>query len=162
MDLGTIQKRLNTGSYYKTVEQCAADVDLVWTNCQTYNADGSDFHKLAAGLQKKWTDKYHKLLADAGVEVTVDTKAAAAKPSLTERREFAKFLYTITKEDLGRILVSVEQKCPAAIRRNESEDQIEFNVDELNSVLLQELKLMATPTVKKRKPNPAKKTKTSK
>ena len=42
MDLGTIKRRLERG-HYSTAHQVAEDIRLVWTNCMTYNADGSDF-----------------------------------------------------------------------------------------------------------------------
>lgn len=38
MDLGTVKKNLNNNSY-ETVEDCLMDIDLVWTNCKTYNKD---------------------------------------------------------------------------------------------------------------------------
>lgn len=162
MDLGTIRDRLKKGQY-KTLFQVGEDVRLVWTNCMTYNADGSDFYKLADMLHKKWDDKYTKLLQDCSAAAAVvaskvgsaglDPAAAAAaatasslsnmsssaKASLQQKREFAKSLFTIGKEDLGRVLVEVEAKCPAAIVRNASEDELELNVDKIPVGLLKEL-----------------------
>lgn len=162
MDLGTIRDRLKKGQY-KTLFQVGEDVRLVWTNCMTYNADGSDFYKLADMLHKKWDDKYTKLLQDcsaaaavvaskvgsAGVDPAAAAAAAtassmsnmssSAKASLQQKREFAKSLFTITKEDLGRVLVEVEAKCPIAIVRNASEDELELNVDKIPVGLLKEL-----------------------
>ena len=53
MDLGTIKKNI-ADRKYKTIFEAADDVRLVWTNCKTYNADGSDFYVLAKNLAKKW------------------------------------------------------------------------------------------------------------
>jgi len=176
MDLGTVRQKMKGGPSarkYKTLFQVGEDVRLVWTNCMTYNADGSDFYKLADNLHKKWDDKYTKLLHEcspsagagagaAGAEGGGGAAAAAAavpsastsgvapsgglvlsagggKVTLQEKRNFAKSLFTISKEDLGRILVEVEAKCPAAITRNSSEDEVELNVDQINSQLLHEL-----------------------
>lgn len=149
MDLGTIKKRLKKGNYYKTLYQVAEDVRLVWTNCMTYNADGSDFYKLAENLQKKWDDKYTKLLKEcnhsakpAAAASSAGGKAAKSddgKVTIQEKKNFAKSLYQISKEDLGKILVEVEQKCPEAIVRNATEDEVEFNIDKLSSALIQEL-----------------------
>ncbi|EEC48583.1 predicted protein, partial [Phaeodactylum tricornutum CCAP 1055/1] len=61
MDLGTIKTKLKAKSY-PTLFAVAEDVRKVWNNCMTYNADGSDFYKLAESLQKKWDDKYTKVL----------------------------------------------------------------------------------------------------
>jgi hypothetical protein len=41
MDLGTIKKRLEE-NYYTKVEDVAADIRLVWSNCMLYNRDGSE------------------------------------------------------------------------------------------------------------------------
>lgn len=188
MDLGTIRTRLKKGNHYKTLYQVAEDVRLVWQNCMTYNADGSDFYKLAQSLQKRWDERYTKLLnecqakqtpaasggsktanaaavsnaassngagtAAAGTTTTAATTTPAnvtsgstgggaftssEKVSLQERREFAKSLYSLSKEDLGKVLVEVDAKCPAALVRNASEDEIEFNIDKIPASVLQEL-----------------------
>ena len=59
MDLGTVKKKIADGKY-KSITNAADDVRLVWTNCMTYNADGSDFYNLAKNLNKKWEEKYAK------------------------------------------------------------------------------------------------------
>lgn len=148
MDLGTIKTRLKK-NHYRTLYAVAEDVSLVWKNCMTYNADGSDFYKLAENLQNKWEDKYHRLLRDCqGATGTGGPKppppsssggSTSKEVTLLERKNFAKSLYNISKEDLGRILVEVEQKCPAAIVRNSSEDEVEFNIDKLTASLMNEL-----------------------
>jgi hypothetical protein len=160
MDLGTIQEKLKKGQY-KTLYAVAQDVRLVWTNCMTYNADGSDFYKLADSLHKKWDDKYAKLLKDSSVG---DAPAeAASKVTLADKRSFAKSLYGISKEDLGRVLVEVESKCPSAIVRNSAEDEVELNIDKIPPGLLTELSNFVQSVKggkKKKAAPPAKKAKT--
>ena len=46
MDLGLIKQMVNQGKY-KSIHDAADDVRLIWKNCMTYNADGSDFYNLA-------------------------------------------------------------------------------------------------------------------
>lgn len=41
MDLGTIKSKLESNQY-ENVEQAAADIRLVWSNCMLYNRDGSE------------------------------------------------------------------------------------------------------------------------
>lgn len=60
MDLGTVKRKLERNNYANAYE-CALDVRLVWTNCQTYNSDGSDFWLLARSLSRKFEDRYRKL-----------------------------------------------------------------------------------------------------
>jgi len=162
MDLGTIKKSVMDRKY-KNLKNVDDDVKLVWTNCMTYNADGSDFFILAQNLNKKWIDKYTKLLNDFqlnpdGTSITNTStsndrsnnktsstsnnssgSATNGKISLDEKRSFAKSLYKITKEDLGKILVQVENKCPAALTKNSAEDEVEFNVDKLTSAAFHDL-----------------------
>ena len=141
MDLGSVKKSI-VDRKYKSLQEAAEDVTLVWKNCMTYNADGSDFFILAQTLNKKWQEKYKKLLDDLRVKDTsggslgggvgVDPTAGAnSKLTLDEKRAFAKSLYKISKDELGRVLVEIEKNYPAALTRNSAEDEIEFNVDKL-------------------------------
>jgi hypothetical protein len=58
--------------------------------------------------------------------------SSAPKTTIQDRRAFAKSLYSLTKEDLGKVLVELEVKCPAAMRRNSAEDEVELNVDKIS------------------------------
>jgi hypothetical protein len=152
MDLGTIKDKLKKNQY-SSLSQVGADVRLVWTNCMTYNQDGSDFYKLADSLHRKWDDKFSKLLQEvggggggtpAGGAAAASSGGAAAasagdKVTLKEKRDFAKQLFALTKEDLGKVLVEVEARCPLAIVRNATEDEVELNVDHITAPVLQEL-----------------------
>ncbi len=40
MDLGTVRKNLKINKY-KTVEEVVKDIESIWDNCKTYNAEGS-------------------------------------------------------------------------------------------------------------------------
>ena len=46
MDLSLVKRRVNEGKY-ESIHEAADDVRLIWKNCMTYNADGSDFYNLA-------------------------------------------------------------------------------------------------------------------
>jgi hypothetical protein len=186
MDLGSVKKKI-TDRKYKTIQQAADDVRLVWSNCMTYNQDGSDFFLLAKNLNKKWEEKYQKLLSDLQLDGSaaaspaamtpgagagaaggamgggggVDASAAAAnnnKISLDDKRTFARTLYKITKEDLGKLIVEVDTKCPQALTKNAHEDECELNVDKLTPALFQELKAFVSNCLKNQ---PAKNKKTS-
>ena len=65
MDLGTIKKRLDKGKY-SNAAVCSDDIRLVWENCMTYNADGSDFYRLAESYSKRFEERYQKLLDEFG------------------------------------------------------------------------------------------------
>ena len=111
----------------------------------TYNQDGSDFFLLAKNLSKKFEEKYSKLVTD----FHLDTKSSeglggssihSGVVTLDEKRSLAKSLYTLSKEDLGKLIVEVDHKCPEALTKNMAEDEAELNVDKIPPALFQELK----------------------
>ena len=122
---------------------------MVWTNCMTYNQDGSDFFLLAKNLSKKFEEKYAKLVNDLQLDLKPEGSGgssgaggagAGGVVTLDEKRAFAKSLYTLSKEDLGKLIVEVDHKCPAALTKNMGEDEAELNVDKIPPVLFQALK----------------------
>lgn len=40
MDLGTVKENVKN-STYQHVEECLDDIQLIWDNCKSYNAEGS-------------------------------------------------------------------------------------------------------------------------
>ncbi|KAL9187685.1 hypothetical protein ACHAXT_006063 [Thalassiosira profunda] len=68
MDLGTVKTKLDKGQYTDAAD-CADDVRLVWKNCMTYNADGSDFHRLAESYSQRFEERYQKLIDEFGEDV---------------------------------------------------------------------------------------------
>jgi hypothetical protein len=140
MDLGRVKKKIQVKGY-ATLYEAAEDVRLVWSNCMTYNADGSDFYILAQNLSKKFEDRFSKLLADHALAAPVSTSADVV--SLEEKRSFAKSLYKLTKDELGKILVTLDEKCPAALVKNATEDEVEMNVDKITQDVFAELVVYA-------------------
>lgn len=67
MDLGTVKRKLERGSY-KTHEECAEDIRLVWSNCMLFNEEDSDFWHLAKLFSKKFEDRYKKIQAECTYE----------------------------------------------------------------------------------------------
>ena len=63
MDLGTIKRKLERNQY-ELPQHCARDIRLVWSNCMTYNSEGSDFWLLAKAYSKRFEDRYRKIKAE--------------------------------------------------------------------------------------------------
>lgn len=143
MDFGTIKKKIKNQEY-STLYACGDDVRLIWNNCMTYNADGSDFYKLAQSLYKKWETQWMKFLQEVGNAPAPGEPLTGGheKVTLQEKKNFAKMLFQISKEELGKVLLEVERKCPAAIQRNASEDELDFNLDLLDAATLSELTIL--------------------
>mmetsp|Transcript_27725 Transcript_27725/g.58104 ORF Transcript_27725/g.58104 Transcript_27725/m.58104 type:complete len:217 (+) Transcript_27725:289-939(+) len=144
MDLGTVKRNINARKY-KSIPDAAEDIRLVWTNCMTYNQDGSDFFLLAKNLSKKFEEKYSKLTNDLQLDVRADSGGGASTNNigvvtLDEKRSFARSLYSLSKEDLGKLIVEVDNKCPAALTKNMGEDEAELNVDKIPAALFQAMK----------------------
>lgn len=124
MDLGTVKRNINSRKY-NSIPEAAEDMRLVWTNCMTYNQDGSDFFLLAKNLSKKFEEKYSKLVNELQLDVRPVSSSGAGSATtgsigvvtLDEKRSFAKALYAISKEDLGKLIVEVDHKCPAALTK---------------------------------------------
>jgi hypothetical protein len=157
MDLGLVVKKLEQ-KQYRTLYECADDVRLVWSNCMTYNADGSDFYVLASNLSKRWEEKYSKTMAELGF--TAPPMIKENKLTLEEKRAFAKNLYQISKDELGAVLVELGEKSPAALTKNAQEDEYEINVDRIDPVIFVELTTYMQTCLATKKKNPKKASKT--
>lgn len=90
MDLGTIKNKLEKGKYADASE-CADDIRLVWRNCMTYNADGSDFYRLAESYSKRFEERYQKLMDEFGEDVIggASVKSSAAGGRKSRSNSFA-------------------------------------------------------------------------
>ena len=75
--------------------------------------------------------------------------------TLQDKKAFCRSLYQISKEDLGRVLVEVEAKCPAALVRSSQEQQVELNVDNLPANVFTELTQLVNSVKSKKKAAPA-------
>ena len=50
MDLSTIKKQLKK-SFYKKISEVVEDINLIWSNCKTYNIEGSDIYNSAVYME---------------------------------------------------------------------------------------------------------------
>lgn len=152
MDLGLIKKKLNENKY-KSIHDAADDVRLIWKNCMTYNADGSDFYNLAQTMAKKFEEKFEKLCAQNEVVAAASASAAGGgeggtaggggvmeEPTIEDKRAFAKSLYKIGKEELGKVIMDLDVKCPKALIKNSAEDEVEINVDLITPAAFAEIR----------------------
>jgi E1A/CREB-binding protein len=71
MDLGTVSKKMDSGSY-RDFEQMAADVRLTFDNAMIYNPVGSEIHRIAKNARKEFNDKFVKKIADFERKISED------------------------------------------------------------------------------------------
>eukprot|EP00586_Coscinodiscus_wailesii_P000735 CAMPEP_0172485210 /NCGR_PEP_ID=MMETSP1066-20121228/13127_1 /TAXON_ID=671091 /ORGANISM="Coscinodiscus wailesii, Strain CCMP2513" /LENGTH=234 /DNA_ID=CAMNT_0013250293 /DNA_START=209 /DNA_END=913 /DNA_ORIENTATION=+ len=150
MDLAQVKRNIENGKY-PTIHDAAEDVRLIWKNCMQYNADGSDFYVLAQQFSKRFEDKFAKLLKDqnhaagggggggGGKSGGDKSGKNSAEPTIEEKRLFAKMLYKITKEELGKVITELDDKCTVALKKNVSEDEVEINVDRISPPVFHEV-----------------------
>ena len=125
-DLGTIRKRLENGAY-ANLEDVAADVRLVWSNCMLYNRDGSEYYHLADTFAKSFEEAYTALrkLHGAGVDEN-------RLPTVEEKISLSYDIFKIENTDMARVLTIIEADSPSALARKGAQDEVLINFDALS------------------------------
>jgi len=77
MDLGTVGTKL-ANDQYSSIDAFFDDVNLIWTNCMLYNADGSEVFKMAAAMQAE-TAKLRSPVTPAATPAASAVSAPAPK-----------------------------------------------------------------------------------
>lgn len=162
MDLGTIKRNIENNEYVKNtntineaIELCAADIRLVWTNCLSYNQDGSDFYHLALTFARKFEDVYAQLKKlhnkhneplgakndEDGMEKVSNKDDVATIedvidydriPTLDERLQLSYDIFRISNIDMGVVLTYIEKHSPAGVsRKGGAADEVLINFDML-------------------------------
>jgi hypothetical protein len=125
MDLGTVQKRLDSGQY-NSVLDVAADIDLVWSNAMTYNQDESYIYNVAADL-KSFSDRKMAPLVAAARE------AGDVPHELTfeMKRQLNENAALLSSKDLYGMVGIVEEHCRRALD-NSNPQEVEIDIDSLD------------------------------
>jgi len=127
MDLGTVKRKLERGQYF-SAHECAEDIRLIWKNCMTYNADGSDFFLLAENLSRKFEERYKKIRQEcdtgsdtekggAGDASGSSKNSSSNLPSLEDRVRFGASLYKLNGVQLGHVMQQLETRCPDSLEK---------------------------------------------
>mmetsp|Transcript_13063 Transcript_13063/g.52317 ORF Transcript_13063/g.52317 Transcript_13063/m.52317 type:complete len:211 (-) Transcript_13063:732-1364(-) len=133
MDLSTVKSNIESKAY-QSIHECAEDIRLIWSNCKKYNQDGSDFYNLADAFSKRFEDKFAKIKDQEQAEEDVDHE-----PSLEEKTRFSNLIYKIKQEELGHVVEKLEDRCPTAINKSTSDDELEINIDAIDPKTFHEL-----------------------
>ena len=164
MDLGTVKRKLEK-QQYATVQECADDIRLIWENCMTYNADGSDFFILAENFSRKFEERYKKIKADCDISQDDSNKSDdKGAPTLESRVKFASDLFKLTGVELGHAIQVIDLRCPHALEKptigvgkqaddnvdGSIEDELEVNVDALDTRTFIELEAFVSEHIQRR------------
>lgn len=77
MDLGTVMKKLKQHQY-KSKKEFVEDLNRIWENCLTYNADPSHFLRKHAKAMKKMTASLEPLIPDIVIRDRAEVEAEEA------------------------------------------------------------------------------------
>eukprot|EP01033_Poteriospumella_lacustris_P011621 gene11621-8276_t len=133
MDLGTVKKKIEEDKY-ETVEEIAADVRLVWSNCMLYNSTGSEYYHLADKFSRAFEDAYRAIrkLAD-------DFKDPLRTPSVDEKLQLTHDIFKIGNYELARVLTMLEEAAPTAVARKLATDEVLINFDAIPAKTFHEI-----------------------
>lgn len=161
MDLGTVKRKLERHQY-ATAHECAQDIRLIWKNCLTYNADGSDFWLLAKNFSRRFEDRYKKIKAefDVGEDIRDGTPELDSKTNTREgaitldtKAQLASRIFLLSGLELAHVMTTIENHCPQALEQVGDSAHIEINIDELDKKTFAELEKYTKDKVSARHPD---------
>ena len=143
MDLGTVKRKLDRHQY-ATAHECAQDIRLIWKNCLTYNADGSDFWLLAKTFSRRFEDRFKKIKAEFNVgEDLGDSKPESDSTksnsnwdgsiTLDSKAQLASRIFLLSGVELAHVMTTIENHCPQALDQVGDSAHIEINIDALDN-----------------------------
>jgi hypothetical protein len=74
---------------YKYIEEFFADVQLVWSNCKSYNISGSEIYRLAENMERK----AKKLVRDLKVSLKIDDGSSSINASKSKGKDENGYVY---------------------------------------------------------------------
>jgi len=133
MDLGTVGQQLE-GGHYTSVQQVAADVDLVWTNAMAYNMDGSPIYAAAAKLKAFSASKFAPVLGSS--RASVDAEQEPTELTFEMKHQLNQNASLLSSKDLYGMVGIVEGNCKRALdQTNPSEVEIDIDTLDLQTFL---------------------------
>ena len=129
MDLRTCKGKLLNGEY-KLFKDLMHDLNLIWTNCRTYNVPGSEIVNCANACEKKMRQLIEKQFKNAKVQA--EPKAAAIKKddklSDNDKAKLIEMVRKQSNESLTQIVKMILKACPEGIEDIDN-DKLQIRVD---------------------------------
>lgn len=120
MALNNIRSRLEAkAEKYKSIEDCANDVRLVWRNAMLYNAPGSKVYVIAQQLSEFWEALYAK----------VTPNDPNRPPTVDEMQTFAEKCHQLNQDELGTVIAKLDKDCQMCLIKKPEQNELEVNVD---------------------------------
>ena len=103
-----------------------------------YNADGSDFFKLAHKWDKRFEKDIQKVVKRYGPLSQVNSTTKIKGPSIEEKASFCRMMYEINENQLGKIVKMLDDICEKALDKTNA-DEVEINVDVIDIATFKKL-----------------------
>ena len=131
MDLGTVKSKLKDNKY-PTFLEFLSDIDLIWTNCRTYNMAGSEIVKMANHCEKVFKKQMEKQFKN------YMTKSASKKESaiddndttltMDQKMKLTDMIRVLSNEGLTQVVKLIMKECPKGIEDVDSE-KLQIKID---------------------------------
>ena len=129
MDLGTVKSNLKDKKY-PTFLEFLSDIDLIWTNCRTYNMAGSEIVKMANDcekafkklIEKQFKNYMSKSSSKNEIEDNDSTLTMEQKMKLTDK------IRVLSNEGLTQVVKLIMKECPKGIEDVDSE-KLQIKID---------------------------------
>ena len=106
MCLANVRRRLEgRAERYRSIEECAFDIRLIFRNAMLYNVPGSKVFNIAQTLNDFWESLYAKV---AGNDLD-------RPPSVEDMQAFAEKCHRLTSDELGVLLLKLDKDCPMCL-----------------------------------------------
>lgn len=125
MDLGTVKKNLQENEY-ETFSNLLADINLIWTNCRTFNLPGSEIVKMANHCEKSFRKLFDKQFKNYGNKL--ENKNIANPLSQQEKVELTEKIRCLSNEELTQTVKLIMKECSKAVEEIDNE-KIQIKVD---------------------------------
>lgn len=125
MDLSTARRKLIAGRYAK-LDDFTADLHLIWSNCKTYNLEGSEIFLMAAKMETSMNHYYLKLMARLQ-----ETNTSTEIINFAEKVDFANKIKKVSSAVLKEIIDIIQKQCNEAYAEPRS-DKLQLKVDLLD------------------------------
>lgn len=136
MDLGTVKTKLKDNKY-KTFQEFLSDIDLIWTNCKTYNMAGSEIVKMAIHCEKVFKKQMEKQFKNyIGVKErvlknTIKEEVNENGLNMDEKMNIADKIRVLSNEGLTQVVKLIQKECPKGIEDIDSE-KLQIKIDLLD------------------------------
>ena len=133
MDLGTVKTKLKDNKY-NTFQEFLSDIDLIWTNCKTYNMAGSEIVKMAIHCEKVFKKQMEKQFKNyIGVKErvlknTIKEEVNENGLNMDEKMNLADKIRVLSNEGLTQVVKLIQKECPKGIEDIDSE-KLQIKID---------------------------------